>query len=151
MAGELNGKSYYSFPSIDQLSEITVEEFRECKAGFRAPYLYDAVRHLKSGNLSDKELSALPIEEARRKLLEIKGVGNKIADCVLLYGLNFREAFPVDVWIKRIMEEIYFKGEASREQIQEFAETKFGRYGGYAQQYLFFYGREMKIGKKTRK
>jgi N-glycosylase/DNA lyase len=149
--GELGGKSYYSFPGVDKLSRITVDEFRECKTGFRAPYLYDAVLHLKNGNLNDKELSTLPIEEARSRLLEIKGVGNKIADCVLLYGLNFREAFPVDVWIKRIMEEVYFKKEVSIEQIQEFAEKKFGQYGGYAQQYLFYYGREMKIGKKTRK
>ena len=146
--GEVCGRSYYSFPSISRLSSVTDAEFRECKVGFRAPYLVDAIKHLNN-DLNTETFINLPIDEARNRLIEIKGVGTKISNCVLLFGLGYREAFPVDVWIKRTMEEIYFNKETPINQIQEFAEERFGKYGGYAQQYLFYYGRDNKIGKKT--
>ena len=75
--------------------------------------------------------------------MEIKGVGEKVANCVLLFGLGNRNAFPVDVWIKRIMENMYFEGvDTPKEKIMAFAKERFGEYGGYAQQYLFYYGRD---------
>jgi len=77
----------------------------------------------------------------------IRGVGEKIGNCVMLFGLEKREAFPIDVWIKRIMEFMYFDSEASKDEIAAFAKERFGKYGGYAQQYLFYYGREMRLGK----
>lgn len=149
--GEVNGKLYYAFPSMKKLSELSEEDFRQCKTGFRAPYLVDAIAHIINGNLLAEELINMPIALAREKLLKVKGVGNKIANCVLLFGLGYREAFPVDVWIKRVMEDIYFKQETPIEEIQKLADTRFGKYGGYAQQYLFYYGRENKIGKIARK
>lgn len=149
--GEMGGNQYYAFPTIERLSKLSVSEFRECKTGYRAPYLMDAVSHLSNGSLTDDELRFLTIEKARERLMSVKGVGVKVANCVLLYGLGYREAFPVDVWIKRIMEELYFKREAHIEEIQALALNKFGKHGGYAQQYLFYYGREHKIGKITRK
>lgn len=149
--GEVKGKLYYTFPSIKRLSALSEEDFRQCKTGFRAPYLVDAIAHITNGNLLAEELMNMPIMMAREKLLKVKGVGNKIANCVLLFGLGYREAFPVDVWIKRVMEEIYFKQETPIEEIQKLADTRFGKYGGYAQQYLFYYGRENKIGKIARK
>lgn len=149
--GELNKKTYFSFPSVDILRGLTEEDFRECKTGFRAPYLVDAVLKLREGNLIEEQLRTFSVEEAGERLMSIRGVGIKVASCVLLYGLGHREAFPVDVWIKRIMEALYFKKEVPAKEIYSFAAERFGEYGGYAQQYLFYYGREHKIGKITRK
>lgn len=85
-------------------------------------------------------------------LTEIKGVGTKVANCTMLFGLGKREAFPVDVWIKRIMEHLYFNGEdTTKEKIAEFAKERFGEYGGYAQQYLFYYGKTIRMGVKKSK
>ena len=86
-------------------------------------------------------------DEAREKLMTIKGVGEKVANCVLLFGLGFTDAFPVDVWMKRIMEYMYFNQDTKKEVIECFAYEKFGKYAGYAQQYLFHYGRENGLGK----
>lgn len=149
--GEIDGRMYYSFPTIVELGKITEQHFIECKTGFRAPYLKCAVDALNSGELDYEKLIKMNEQEVRDSLLKIKGVGEKITNCVMLFGLGFRDAFPVDVWIKRIMEEMYFGKDTSIETIQKFAKNKFGEYGGYAQQYMFYYGREMKIGKKTSK
>lgn len=138
---------FYSFPDIEVIEGITEDEYREMKTGFRAKYLADAGKKLSSGEItcSIKELS---YEEAANLLMQIKGVGEKVANCVLLFGLGYREAFPVDVWIKRIMETLYFSGEdTGKEKIMEFAKEMYGEYGGYAQQYLFYYGKENNLGK----
>ncbi len=138
---EYNGKKYYTFPSIEKLSTITEEQFRECKAGFRAKYLVDACSKLADGSICESNLKTLSALDMRNKLCTIKGVGVKVSNCVLLYGLKQKDAFPIDVWIKRIMENLYFKEETKTDIIQAFAEEKFGHYGGYAQQYLFYYSR----------
>ena len=146
--GTINNEKYYSFPSPKVLGTITEESFREMKTGFRAPYLADAVEKISSGYLCEKTFKNLNEEQARKKLIEIKGVGEKVANCVMLFSLGYRDAFPIDVWIKRIMESVYFNGEdTSKERIAEFAKEKYGEYGGYAQQYLFCFGRDNKVGK----
>lgn len=147
--GEVNGERYYSFPDVKTLGTITEEAFREMKTGFRAPYLYDAAQKLATGVISMETLKGLNENETRDELISIKGVGEKVANCVMLFSLGFREAFPVDVWIKRIMESVYFNGEDTpKDQIQLFAKEQYGEYGGYAQQYLFCFGRENKVGAK---
>lgn len=147
--GEVNGERYYSFPDVKTLGTITEEAFREMKTGFRAPYLYDAAQKLATGVISMETLKGLNENETRDKLISIKGVGEKVANCVMLFSLGFREAFPVDVWIKRIMESVYFNGEDTpKDKIQLFAKEQYGEYGGYAQQYLFCFGRENKVGTK---
>lgn len=146
--GEVNGEKFYSFPELKELEKITEAEFREMKTGFRAPYLVDAVGKLSSGEISQEILGNMNETETRNKLLEIRGVGEKVANCVMLFSLGWRQAFPIDVWIKRIMETLYFNGEdTSKEKIAEFAKEIFGEYGGYAQQYLFCFGRDNHIGK----
>lgn len=146
--GEVNGQAYYSFPDSKTLGTITQEEFREMKMGFRAPYLADAGQKLSRGDLSYEMLKDLSEIEMKNKLLEIKGVGEKVANCVMLFALGTRQAFPIDVWIKRIMETLYFNGkETSKEEISQIAKEHYGAYGGYAQQYLFCYGREHQLGK----
>ena len=102
---------------------------------------------MKDGSINEKELRRVSFEEAKQKLMTIKGVGDKVANCVLLFGLGFRNAFPVDVWIKRIMEEMYFKEPTDKKIIEKFAAEKFGEYGGYAQQYLFIYAKGGNLGK----
>ena len=132
---------YYSFPDLTQLGTISEQDFRDLKTGFRAPYLKDAVDKLISGQLQEEELRNSSFTAAKEKLMSIKGVGDKVANCVLLFGLGFRNAFPVDVWIKRIMEEMYFHKDTDKKEIEAFAAEKFGEYGGYAQQYLFIYAK----------
>ena len=139
---QYEGVNYYSFPTIDQLKAITESEFRECKAGFRAKYLVDACEKLSTGMIKGEDLIKLSSTDILEQLCIIKGVGVKVSNCVLLYGLKRKEAFPIDVWIKRIMENLYFGEETKLDKIQAFAENRFREYGGYAQQYLFYYSRK---------
>ena len=138
---ESSRRVYYSFPDLAQLDTISVQDFRDLKTGFRAPYLRDAVDKMVSGQIREEELRSVSFAQAKEKLTSIKGVGDKVANCVLLFGLGFRNAFPVDVWIKRIMEVMYFHKDTDKKIIEEFAREKFGEYGGYAQQYLFIYAK----------
>ena len=124
--GEVNGEKYYSFPNPEKLGKITEEAFREMKSGFRAPYLYDASQKLALGEINEELFANLKEEDGRELLKSIKGVGDKVANCVLLFGLGYRNAFPIDVWIKRIMEAIYFGKETSKEEIQKFASNHYG-------------------------
>lgn len=147
--GEINGEKYYTFPRVEVLGKVTEEEYRGLKTGFRAPYLYDASQKLANKEIEGCKLKELNEEDALSRLVEIKGVGNKVANCVMLFSLGFRSSFPIDVWIKRIMEELYFGGnDTKKEIINEKALELYGQYGGYAQQYLFCYGRDNKIGTK---
>jgi N-glycosylase/DNA lyase len=146
--GSIDGNEFYRFPTAEELSAASEEDLRACKTGFRAPYIWNAVQFVKDGILNEEELRSCGIEECRNRLMQIKGVGMKVANCVSLFGLGHREAFPVDVWIKRIMEVMYFNGqEHSNKEIEEYGVRHFGSYGGYAQQYLFYYGKTEKIGK----
>ena len=142
---KLNGINYYAFPTISKLKTLSEEDFRECKAGFRAKYLVDACVNLSSGIIKEEDLLKLTSSEILDKLCTIKGVGVKVSNCVLLFGLQRTEAFPIDVWIKRIMEYLYFKKETKLEIIQTYAKERFGNYGGYAQQYLFYYSRSIPL------
>ena len=142
-----NGEAFYVFPDVQRLHDATEEELRECKVGFRAPYIKNATEAVYSGAVTKEKLDELDIAQARELLMTIKGVGEKVANCVLLFGLGRREAFPVDVWMKRIMEQMYFDGKDTKKQdIEAFAVNKFGDLGGYAQQYLFYYGKTVKMG-----
>ncbi len=148
--GEYLGKQYYSFPDINALKAITKEEFLECKAGFRAEYLVEAAKFLEN-RMNEDFFSEYTYDEAKAKLMSIKGVGEKVANCVLLFSLGYRNAFPVDVWIKRTMEELYFHKETNKTVIQKFGEERFKEYGGYAQQYLFYFGKTVYQGKNSTK
>lgn len=140
---------YYTFPTPDQLSRATEEALRGCKIGFRAPYIIDAYQKILNGDIVLKDLYMLSAPEAKEQLMKIKGVGPKIADCILLFAYSKTEVFPTDVWIKRVIEGIYFKGkEMKLTEIQSFAKEYFGDLAGYAQQYLFFYGRENQLFKR---
>lgn len=152
-AGNINGVDFYTFPSVSELKKATVEDLLELKTGFRAPYIADAVDKVNDNIIKEDCLRELNVDDCCEELCRIKGVGNKVANCVMLFSLGKREAFPVDVWIKRIMENLYFDSQdTSKDVIAELAKEKFGDLGGYAQQYLFYYGKTIKLGvQKSRK
>ena len=137
------------FPTPEQLNLASEDEIRSSKCGFRAPYIKDAAEKVYNGEITMEMLSKLDTDEAREVLMSIHGVGEKVANCVLLFGLGRREAFPVDVWMKRICEYMYYdEADTPKAIIEEDARKRFGKYAGYAQQYLFMYGQKHKIGIK---
>lgn len=139
----------YLFPTLEQLKIATSEELRECKTGFRDKYILDAIQKISTKNIELYNCLNLSSEEAKENLLSIKGVGTKVADCVLLFSLKKNDVFPTDVWVKRVMEYFYFNEEDTNiKTIHTFAKEKWGNFAGYAQQYLFFYARSEKIGTK---
>lgn len=147
--GSYNGKEYFSFPSSEILASIDEKELEDnCKVGYRAKYIVNTSKMIKNKEIDLDKLFQLPTETAKEILMRLPGVGPKVSNCILLFSLNKNEAFPVDVWVKRIMESLYFKENTSTKKISAYAEENFGSLGGFAQQYLFYYARELGIGKK---
>ncbi len=126
---ELGGA--YAFPRAETVAVLEETDLSPLRSGFRARYLIDAARKVAGGQIDFAELKRLPLAEARTKLTAITGVGPKVADCTLLYGLHRLEAFPMDVWMKRAMRTLF----PGREP------ESFGKYAGIAQQYIFHYSR----------
>ena len=130
------------FPTPQKIAAASEAELRACKMGFRAPGLLRAARRIAEGKLDLEKIRTLDYAAARAELMTLHGVGGKIADCVLLFGYGFDAAFPVDVWIERALQELYFpRRRASEKRLRHFAATHFGPHAGYAQQYLFHYMR----------
>jgi N-glycosylase/DNA lyase len=131
---------HFSFPTPQRLAGASETELRACKMGFRAPNLLAAARQIAEGRLDLEQLRRLPLAGARAELMELRGVGGKIADCVLLFGYGFDSAFPVDVWVERALRQLYFpRRRVTEKKLRQFAATHFGPHAGYAQQYLFHY------------
>ena len=132
----------HSFPSPQRLAACSESDLRACKMGFRAPGLLNAARQIAGGSFDLEKVRTLDYAAARLELMKLRGVGGKIADCVLLFGYGFDAAFPVDVWIERALQELYFpRRRASEKRLRHFAATHFGPHAGYAQQYLFHFMR----------
>jgi len=132
----------FAFPTPQQIAAVPEAALRECKMGFRAPNLLAAARQIADGGLALERLRQLDYAAARAELMKLRGVGGKIADCVLLFAFGFDGAFPVDVWVERALQELYFpRRRASEKRLHKFAATHFGPHAGYAQQYLFHYMR----------
>lgn len=129
--GEEIAERVYAFPTAERLSGLSEEELSPIRAGFRHKYILDAARKISAGEIDLESLRVMPYEEANRELMRIKGVGEKVADCVLLYGLHRLESFPKDVWMKRAMKELF----------DDMDPAAFGEYAGIAQQYIFHYSR----------
>ena len=137
------GQSYFTFPSPQALKNATEEELFECKTGFRAGYLTNAIARVNTKELDLEAVKTMDYMEAKKALLEQKGVGDKVADCVLLFSMGKFEAFPVDIWIDRIVRNLYLNGnEVSKKKVREWGEARFKDLAGYAQEYLFAYARE---------
>lgn len=129
--GDKTEDSGYTFPSAARLSDLSVEDLAPLKSGFRAKYLIDAAQKVSLGEINLDEVLVMPIDEARQSLMKIKGVGPKVAECALLYGMHRLECFPMDVWMKRAMAVL----------LPEFTIEDLGQYAGIAQQYIFHYSR----------
>ena len=146
--GEYMGRKYYSFPKAEVLAKVDPEELREyARVGFRDVRIVESSQMVADGFLDYKEDQKLSTPELKEKLMQMPGIGPKVADCVLLFTYHRRETFPVDVWIKRVMETLFIGHEVPKKQVDDYARDYFGDLAGYAQQYLFYYGREEKIGK----
>ncbi len=144
-------KGYYSFPAPEVLAEIQLSDLRSCKLGFRAPRILNIASMIANREFDLYGIKGLPYMEGRRELVKIAGVGNKIADCVLLFAFEKLESFPVDTHIEQIMDRFYgenwgsAKKSKKRDEIAEFARRYFGKYCGYAQEYLYMEALGLKL------
>lgn len=162
---------FYTFPTPEILSKVPEHDLEEmqrcedelpedfifeknlqaCGVGYRAKYIIKAASMIQS-EINLQKLSKMKYENALNIILELPGVGPKVADCILLYGFGMGEAFPVDVWIKRIIEHLYFHGEELKPQnVREFGMERYGKWAGYVQLYLFHYARKSGLLESLRK
>ena len=134
----------YDFPSAQRLARSNEEELRECALGYRAKNLLATARLVASGEADLEAWRELPDNELRARLCDLPGVGAKVANCVMLFAYERLRAFPIDVWIERVLREQYFprKRKVTAQKLREFCDTYFGTHGGYAQQYLFHHARK---------
>lgn len=145
---EWNGKKYYTFPSCEQLKDVTVQEYRNLGLGFRDVRLYETTQMILNKEVDLEKLENNPnTQEVRNELLKLSGVGPKVADCILLFSdLKRFDVFPIDVWVRRVMNDLYIKEpdetKVSKSKIEKIADEKFGKLKGLAQQYLFYWRRE---------
>lgn len=144
---EFDGKEYYLFPKPESIAALEESELVRIGSGYRAPYIKKSAAIIAGGYQLEK-LRDMPLDIARKELLKFPGVGPKVADCVLLFGLGHTDAFPVDVWIGRAMSEIYFDGESPKKKQLEAAIRALGSESGIVQQYIFHYARQTALGKK---
>ena len=146
---KMNNKSYYTFPTPEELSKASVKDLRALGLGFRDVRVYETTQMVKEKLIDLNGLENIQdINELREELLKFPGVGPKVADCIMLFSMKRYEVFPIDVWVKRVMQELYFDSERedinlNNKKILEFAEKKFGKLAGLAQQYLFYWRREL--------
>lgn len=133
------GSRVYDFPSAERLGRRSEPELRECALGYRAKNLLATARVVANGEADLEAWSKLPDDKLRARLCELPGVGAKVANCVMLFAYERLRAFPIDVWIERVLKQQYFprKRKVTAAQLREFCDSYFGEQGGYAQQYLF--------------
>lgn len=129
---------FFAFPTLNQLQKVSEKDFKEIGAGYRSVQLVKLIKQLK--NIDLEEFKNLETEVLRKKLINLSGIGPKVADCILLFGFGRTDVFPVDTWIKQVFN-LYFEKNEDKTQIRKFLIKKFGYLSGYAQQYLFYYQR----------
>jgi N-glycosylase/DNA lyase len=155
------GYPFYAFPEPQDLAAASISELGKCKLGYRARLVREAALKVSHSEIDLEQLKKVDYETAKAELLQIPGVGNKVADCVLLFSLEKLEAFPVDVWMRRIIEKHYSRyfeksfidkvsdkaslSKKAYDTMGAFARGYFGRYAGYAQEYLFHFARSQGV------
>ncbi|MCL2355033.1 MAG: 8-oxoguanine DNA glycosylase [Oscillospiraceae bacterium] len=138
---EWNGKEYYAFPTLEELAEANTEDLRKLGVGFRDVRIYHTIRIIqKKETYLDELKKEKDMDKLMDKLLRFSGVGPKVAACIMLFGLGKKEIFPIDVWVERVMNELY--SVTTKKEIEKLAKQKYGLLAGVAQQYLFYYRRE---------
>ena len=145
---EFEGKEYFLFPTVEELAKLSVEDLRNLGLGFRDKRIYNTTKMIL-----EKEVDLMYLEniddtiKIREELLKLDGVGPKVADCIMLFSLKRFDVFPIDVWVRRVMNDLYIKSadenKVDKKQLNRLAEEKFGNISGLAQQYLFYWRREL--------
>lgn len=141
---EFEGNEYYSFPDAEKIANSDDQAIEKCYCGFRAPYVLETSRAIAQGKVNLDNIKNMPTDQAHNELMKLKGIGPKVADCILLFSFNKSDTFPVDVWVKRVMQYFYLAPDVSLKRIRDFGRVQFGTYAGFAQEYLFFYARDLK-------
>lgn len=144
---DYNKKKYYTFPTIEELSKASVEDLRSLGLGFRDKRVYDTTKIFLNKEITIQELyNEKNTDKLREKLLTLPGVGPKVADCIMLFSLKKYDVFPIDVWVRRVMNDLYIHNEneekVSKNELQKLAKEKYSNLAGLAQQYLFYWKRE---------
>ena len=144
---EYEGKQYYTFPTAEQLKDVTVKQYRNLGLGFRDKRLHETVKMVLNKEVDLTKIDKMPTPQAREELLKLAGIGPKVADCILLFSTLKRfDVFPIDVWVRRVMNDLYIHNEdetkVSKKEIAKLAQEKYGDLQGLAQQYLFYWRRE---------
>ena len=135
-------KEYYLFPSVDKLKTLSTLDFRNCKVGFRDKYLYEIMRNIESNLLDIESIYNMNSEDSLKYLISFKGIGNKVASCILLFAYQKFDVYPIDTWVKKFMKEDYnIEGE---QKIRKFTYDTYKEYSGLAIQYMFNYKRNKK-------
>ena len=144
---EFNGNTYYFFPTPEELSKASVEDLRNLGLGFRDKRIYNTTKMIIENEVNLNSIKSMDdTEKMRNELLKLDGVGPKVADCILLFALKRIDVFPIDVWVRRVMNDLYIHNineeKLNKKELQKLAEDKFGSLQGIAQQYLFYWKRE---------
>ena len=135
-------KEYYLFPTLEELEKLSIEELRSCKVGFRDKYLYDIMRNIENKSLELDKIYNMESTDALNYLINFKGIGNKVASCILLFAYQKFDVYPIDTWVKKFMKDDYnIEGEKN---IKEFTYNTYKEYSGLAIQYMFNYKRNKK-------
>ncbi len=139
---EYRGRKRYAFPTFEKLAELESEDLSEIRLGYRARYITETAKAVaEDGGRMLYSLNQVPTKDAYEYLTSLCGVGPKVANCILLFSMEKYESFPIDVWVRRVMNRLYNIDESDVKGMAAFAGEKFGAYGGFAQQYLFYYMR----------
>ena len=148
--GEPIDAEHYAFPTVSAIARASHQQLWDCKLGFRAKNLLAAARMIDSGQLDLHALRTMEYDRALEELIKLPGVGEKIANCTLLFACGFDHAFPIDVWIERALRRIYFprKKRVTARELRQFTRSHFGPYAGWAQQYLFYSERSQKRSRR---
>ncbi|HEY0368585.1 MAG TPA: DNA glycosylase [Chthoniobacterales bacterium] len=146
------GMTVHSFPSAERIAQTTEPQLRECALGYRAKNLLLTAQRVASRKADLEAWRSLPDDELRAQLCELPGVGAKVANCVMLFAYERLRAFPIDVWIERVLREKYFprRQKVTAAQLRAFCDSYFGEHGGYAQQYLFHHARKTTSRRRRR-
>ena len=148
---EFEGNIYYEFPTPEELSKANIEDLRALGTGFRDKRIFNTTKMILEKKVDLEKITKFETsEEMREDLFKLDGVGPKVADCILLFSLKRLDVFPIDVWVRRVMNDLYIHNEieekVNKQQLQKLAEEKFGNLAGMAQQYLFYWKREENKG-----
>ena len=145
---EFEGKEYYTFPTVEELSNASIQDLRDLGLGFRDKRIYNTTQMILNKEIDLEKIKKMDNTTLmKEELLKLDGVGPKVADCILLFALKRLDAFPIDVWVRRVMNDLYIHNEdenkVNKKELQKLAEDKFQGLAGIAQQYLFYWKREL--------